>query len=135
MLFNGQSKKNIKGACKGVGEAKILSEEFAKSLKMICACVSDQHLLQDIPVELQFAVAQEFSDHLSAQALPLQQEVCYSDGRVWDEPTRDQEVDASLWVPARGQTNTSAMGAGSPAALHVCFGALERKGVWAGVRK
>lgn len=63
---------------------------------------TSEDLLQDIPVELQFAVAQEFSDHLSAQALPLQQEVCYPNGRVWDETTRDQEMDASFWVPARG---------------------------------
>lgn len=63
---------------------------------------NSEDLLQDIPVELQFAVAQEFSNHLSAQAFPLQQEVCYSNGRVWDETTRDQEVDASFWVPIRG---------------------------------
>lgn len=56
--------------------------------------------LKDVSVELQLAVSQELSNHLSAQALPLQQEVSYSDGCVWDETTRDQEVDASLWVPA-----------------------------------
>lgn len=58
------------------------------------------HLLQDISVKLQLAVAQEFSNHLSAESLPLQQKVCHSYGRVWDEPTCDQEVDASLWVPS-----------------------------------
>lgn len=30
------------------------------------------HLLQDVPVELLLAVAQEFADHLAAEALPLQ---------------------------------------------------------------
>lgn len=57
------------------------------------------HSLQDVSVELQLAVPQKLSDHLSAQAFPLQQEVGHPDGRVWDEATRDQEVDASLWIP------------------------------------
>lgn len=56
--------------------------------------------LKDISVELQLAVSQELSNHLSAQALPLQQEVSYSDGRVRDKTTCDQEVDTSLWVSA-----------------------------------
>lgn len=55
---------------------------------------------------MQLAVPQELANHLSAQALPLQQEVSHSDGRVWDEATRDQEVDASLWVPANRNPTT-----------------------------
>lgn len=66
-----------------------------------------EDLLEDIPVELELAVPQELSDHLSAEALPLKQEVCHSDGRVRDKTTRDQEVDASFWVPVINQkTNT-----------------------------
>ena len=65
------------------------------------ACINNEDSLEDISVELQLAVPQELSDHLSAQALPLQQEVSHPDGRVRDETTRDQEVDASLWVPVR----------------------------------
>lgn len=61
--------------------------------------MNNQNSLKDISVELQFAVPQELSNHLSAQAFPLQQEVSHSNGGVWDETTRDQEVDASLWVP------------------------------------
>lgn len=61
----------------------------------------NEYSLKDISVELQLAVPQELSNHLSAQALPLKQEVSHSDGRVRDETTRDQEVYASLWVPAR----------------------------------
>lgn len=60
-----------------------------------------EDLLKNVSVELQLAVSQELSNHLSAQALPLQQEVSHSNGRVWDETTCDQEVDASFWVPAR----------------------------------
>lgn len=60
-----------------------------------------ENSLKDVSVELQLAVSQELSNHLSAQALPLQQEVSYSNGRVWDKTTCDQEVDTSLWVPAR----------------------------------
>ncbi len=63
--------------------------------------INNEDSLEDISVELQLAVPQELSNHLSAQALPLQQEVSHSDGRVRDETARDQEVDASLWVPAR----------------------------------
>lgn len=61
--------------------------------------LTSAYSLQDISVELELAVPQELSNHLSAQTLPLQQEVGHSDGRVWDKPTCDQEVDASLWVP------------------------------------
>lgn len=48
--------------------------------------------LQDVSVERLLAVAEELSDHLSAQALPLQQEVGDADGCVWDEASRDQEL-------------------------------------------
>lgn len=61
--------------------------------------INTSHSLQDISVKLQLAVAQELSNHLSTEALPLQQEVCYPYGRVRYETTRDQEVDAPLWVP------------------------------------
>lgn len=54
--------------------------------------------LKNVSVELQFAVAQELSDHLPAQAFPLQQEVSHPDGRVRHEAARDQEVDAFLRV-------------------------------------
>lgn len=63
--------------------------------------LTSAYSLQDISVELQLAVPQELSNHLSAQALPLQQEVGHSDGCVWDKTTCYQEVDASLWVPAQ----------------------------------
>lgn len=68
----------------------------------VLPCINNEDLLKDISVELQLAVPQELSNHLSAQALPLQQEVSDSDCCVRDETTRDQEVDASLWVPAHG---------------------------------
>lgn len=66
----------------------------------MCLCRHDEDSLKNISVELQLAVSQELPDHLSAQALPLQQEVSHSDGRVRDEATCDQEVDASLRVSA-----------------------------------
>lgn len=49
----------------------------------------EEDLLKHIPVELQLAVSQKLSDHLSAQAFPLQQEVSHADGRVRDETTCD----------------------------------------------
>ena len=58
-----------------------------------------EHSLEHVPVEEQLAVPQELSNHLPAQALPLQQEVGNADGRVGDKAPRDQEVDAPLWVP------------------------------------
>lgn len=54
--------------------------------------------LQHISVEGLFAVAEELSDHLAAQALPLQQKVGDADGRVWDEAPRDQELKALVRV-------------------------------------
>lgn len=59
------------------------------------------HLLQDVPVELLLAVAQELADHLAAEALPLQQEMCHPNGRVRDEPSGDQELDPFVWVTGR----------------------------------
>lgn len=59
------------------------------------------HLLQNIPVELLLAVAQEFPNHLAAEALPLQQEVCHPNGGVWDEASGDQELDPFVWVSGR----------------------------------
>lgn len=62
-------------------------------------CVSLVHYsLQDISVERLLAVAQELANHLSAQALPLQQKVGHANGRVWDEATGDQELKALIWV-------------------------------------
>lgn len=68
--------------------------------------INNEDSLKDISVKLQLAVPQELSNHLSAQALSLQQEVSHSDGCVWDETPRDQEVDASLWVPASQTANS-----------------------------
>lgn len=65
--------------------------------------INNEDSLKNISVELQLAVPKELSNHLSAQALPLQQEVSDSNGRVRDKTTRDQEVDSSFWVPARRQ--------------------------------
>lgn len=59
------------------------------------------HLLQDVPVELLLAVAQEFPNHLAAEALPLEQEVCHPDGGVRDEASGDQELDPFVWVSGR----------------------------------
>lgn len=65
------------------------------------------HLLQDIPVELLLAVAQELPNHLAAEALPLEQEVCHPDGGIWDEASGDQELDPFVWVSEReGQRDT-----------------------------
>lgn len=64
------------------------------------AFIDDKDSLKDISIELQLAVPQELSNHLSAQALSLQQEMSHSNSRVRYETTRDQEVDASFWVPA-----------------------------------
>lgn len=59
------------------------------------------HLLQNIPVELLLAVAQELPNHLAAEALALQQEVCHPNGGVWDEASRDQELDPFVRVSGR----------------------------------
>lgn len=59
------------------------------------------HLLQDVPVELLLAVAQELPNHLAAEALPLEQEVCNPNGGVWDEASGDQELDPFVWVSER----------------------------------
>lgn len=62
------------------------------------------NLLQDISVERLLAVAEELSNHLPAQALPLQQEVGHADGRIRDEASRDQELKALVWV-SENRTN------------------------------
>lgn len=59
------------------------------------------HLLQDVPVELFLAVAQELPDHLAAEALALEQEMCHPNGRVRDETPRDQELDPFVWISGR----------------------------------
>lgn len=41
--------------------------------------------LQDVSVEGLLAVTEKLSNHLPAQALPLQQKVGHADGCVWDE--------------------------------------------------
>lgn len=58
-------------------------------------------LLQNIPVELLLPITQEFPDHLPAQALPLQQEVCHAHRCVGDESPFRQILDALLWLPGR----------------------------------
>ena len=55
--------------------------------------------LQDVSVEGLLAVAEELSDHLATQALPLQQEVGHAYGRVRDEPPRDEELKTLVGVP------------------------------------
>lgn len=62
------------------------------------------HLLQDISVEGLLAVAEELSDHLPTQALPLQQEVGHTDGGVGDEASRDQELKALVRVSGMSKT-------------------------------
>lgn len=57
-----------------------------------------RNLLQDISVERLLAVAEELSNHLPAQALPLQQEVGHADGCIRDEASRNQELKALVWV-------------------------------------
>jgi len=59
------------------------------------------HLLQDVPVELLLAVAQELPNHLAAEALALEQEVCHPNGGVRDEASGDQELDPFVWVSER----------------------------------
>lgn len=59
------------------------------------------HLLQDIPVELFLAVAQEFTNHLAAESLALEQKVCHPDGCVWDEATGDQELNPFVRISGR----------------------------------
>lgn len=63
-----------------------------------------RYLLQDVSVEGLLAVAEELSDHLPTQALPLQQEVGHADGRVGDEASRDQELKALVRVSGTSQT-------------------------------
>ena len=48
---------------------------------------------------MQLAVAQELSDHLPAEAFPLQQEVSHAYGCVRDEPSRDEELKALVGIP------------------------------------
>ena len=55
--------------------------------------------LQDVSVERLLAVAEELSDHLPAQPLPLQQEVSHAYGCVRYEPPRYQELKALVGVP------------------------------------
>lgn len=61
---------------------------------MNLACYS----LQDVSVEWLLAVAQELANHLSAEALPLQEKVRHANGRVWDEASGDQELEALIWI-------------------------------------
>lgn len=60
------------------------------------------HSLQHITVELLLAVAQELPDHLTAEALALEKEVGHSNGGVRDEASRNQELDAFVWVAKGG---------------------------------
>lgn len=64
------------------------------------------YLLQDISIEGLLAVAEELSNHLSAQALPLQQEVGHADGCVWDEASRDQELKALVRISTMNKERT-----------------------------
>lgn len=63
-----------------------------------------RYSLQDISVEGLLAVAEELSDHLPTQALPLQQKVGHADGCVRDETTRDQKLEAFVGVSGMSQT-------------------------------
>ena len=83
--------------------------------------INNEDSLQDISVELQLAVPQKLSNHLPAQAFPLQQEVGHSDGRVRDEAACDQEVDASLWVPARKKKRRRCEVLNSACVMFLCF--------------
>lgn len=65
-----------------------------------CVC----YLLQDVSVERFLAVAEELSDHLPTQALPLEQEVGHADGRVGDESPRNQELKALVRVSETSKT-------------------------------
>lgn len=60
------------------------------------------HSLQHIAIELLLAIAQELSNHLAAEAFPLEEEVGHTDGGVRDEATRDQELDALVRVSVAG---------------------------------
>lgn len=72
------------------------------------------HSLQHVAVELLLAVAQELSDHLPAEALPLQKEVGHSDGGIRDEASRDQELDTLVWVSASREKGYSEPHPSSP---------------------
>lgn len=63
-----------------------------------------RYSLQDISVEWLLAVAEELSDHLATQALPLQQKVGHTNGCVRDETTRDQKLEAFVRVSGISQT-------------------------------
>lgn len=63
-----------------------------------------RYSLQYVSVEGLLAVAEELSNHLSAQSLPLQQEVGHADGCVWDEASRDQELKALVRVSETSKT-------------------------------
>lgn len=58
-----------------------------------------QNSLQHIAVELLLPVAQELANHLSAQALALQQEVGYSHWCVRHKATLNEVLDALLRLP------------------------------------
>lgn len=63
----------------------------------------ESYSLQDVPVELLLPIAEELSDHLPAQPLPLQQEVSPPDRRVGDEAPLGQVLDALFWLPDESQ--------------------------------
>lgn len=61
------------------------------------------YLLQDVSVELFLSIAEEFSNHLPAQPLSLEQEVGHTNRRVRDEPPLSQILDALFWFPDAGK--------------------------------
>lgn len=61
------------------------------------------HSLQHILVELLLPVAQELSDHLSAEAFPLQDEARDAHRGVRHKALLDQVLDALLWLPTGAQ--------------------------------
>ena len=58
-----------------------------------------QCLLQDISVELLLSVAKEFTNHLPAEAFPLQQEVGHAHRGVRNKPSLSQVLYSLLWLP------------------------------------
>ena len=62
-----------------------------------------QCLLQDISVELLLSVAKEFTNHLPAEAFPLQQEVGHAHRGVGNKPSLSQVLDSLLWLPKKNK--------------------------------
>lgn len=56
------------------------------------------HSLQNISVERLLAVAEELADHLAAQSLPLQQEVCDAYRCIRNKTSRDEKLEAFIWI-------------------------------------